>query len=161
MTEQLQTGEGFQSYLDEITQDEIRHFPDMVTDGDKVAYLWDQLYEHLGVKDVDQDSEEIKKRKEAQRAQNLAKVIGIRQDQFPQVFQNGMPDEKHKKRLERSVAFMSLFIRIFEDPEVRSRNLNFPHPQLHGKSPIQALIAGNTDQALYFAAMSATHQDLV
>jgi hypothetical protein len=166
----------FQAFLDEVTQKEIGHFPELSVNGsttetDKqgtmIAYIWDNLYPLLyrekriicpkpAKENIPTEAE-----KEKIREQNLAKILGLDADELPKVFQRGIPEGQLKSRLEKTFAAVNLFLRAFEDLEERSRNLTFPRPELHGKSPIDSLIAGNTDKVLYFAAMSAKHLDVL
>ena len=161
MTEQAEGSIKLQEFLNEVTKDELSHFPDVETDGDKIATIWDNLYVCLGKSDENDNAEEVKKNKEKIREINLARIIGIKANRLKSVFEKGMLDEKLKKRLDRTFACTTIFMRIFEDPKERARNLMFPQPALHHKTPIEALMAGNVDRVLYFAAMSGRHHNLV
>jgi hypothetical protein len=158
--EQVEESVKLQEFLDEVTNQELRYFPDIETDGDKVAYLWDNLYMALGESGSENNTEEEKKRNEKVKEINLAGLIGVQANQLKSIFEKGMPDGKLKKRLDRTFAFTSIFMRIFEDPQERIRNLTFSQPSLHHKTPIQALRSGNIDKVLYFAAMSGMHLTL-
>jgi hypothetical protein len=164
----------FQTYLDGVTQGEIEHFPELATgdditgidrQGTMILHIWDNLHPLLYVerkficggttKEVNESE------KEKIRTRNLAKILGLSGSELPGVFQRGVPEGQLRTRLERTFACVNLFMRIFEDPIERNRNLTFPRPELRGKSAIDSLFAGNVDQVLYFAAMSARHLDVL
>jgi len=161
MIEQAERHPEFQRFLSDVTQNELAHFPDVKTNGDKVAFIWDNLYECLGEKDTEEDTIEAKKYKEKIREFSLAKIIGVKQNQLQKSVADETLSNEPDKRLNRIFAFTTIFIRIFEDPKERARNLMFAQPSLHHKTPIEAIKAGNVDLVLNFAAMSGIHLNLV
>jgi hypothetical protein len=177
MTDEITPKDRLQTYLDEITGNELDRFPELLANEETsetgrqdsmIARIWYELYPILYVekriicpKPIKPAEEKTEARKDTVRTEKLAKVLGIRIGELPAVIQHGMPNERLKQRLERTFVALNLFLRIFEDPEERARNLTFPRPELHGKSPIDAFIAGKTDEVLYLAAMSARHLDVL
>jgi hypothetical protein len=173
MTEAAETNH-FQTFLDEVTQKEIEHLPELVvgdditeidSQGTMMLHIWDNLYPLLYVERkfiCGGPTKEISENeKEKIREQTLAKILGLKVSELPGVFQRGIPEGQLKTRLERTFACINLFMRIFEDSAERRRNLTFPRPELRGKSPIDSLVAGNVDKVLYFVAMSARHSDVL
>jgi hypothetical protein len=161
MIEQAEKNPGLQQFLNEITQNELAHFPDVQTNGEKIAFIWDNLYESLGEKDTQDDTQDAKKTKEKIREFNLARIIGVKQNQLQQSVADETINHETTQRLNRTFACTTIWMRIFEDKEEMRFNLATPQPSLHHKNPIQAFVAGNIDQVLYFAAMSGTHLNLV
>jgi hypothetical protein len=172
VTETAETN-NFQTFLDEVTQREIEHFPELVvgdniteidSQGTMMLHIWDNLYPLLYVEKKficgGPTREVSENEKEKIRTRNLAKILGLEASELPGVFQSGIPEGQLKTRLERTFACVNLFMRIFEDATELKRNLTFPRPELRGKSPIDSLVAGNVDNVLYFAAMSARHLDV-
>jgi hypothetical protein len=179
MTETAERNSRLQAYLAEVTKNELDRFPELtISDtvneidrqGTMIAHIWDNLYPILYVeknficvypKPQKPIRELTEKEKDTIRNGHLAKILGLEAEGLPHVFQHGMPNERLKQRLERTFVAVNLFMRIFEDPLEFRRNLSFKRPELHGKSPIEALIAGNVDKVLYSVALSAGHHEVL
>jgi hypothetical protein len=178
MTEVEERKSRLQAYLDEVTENELNRFPELtISDtvneidrqGTMIAHIWDNLYPILYVeknficvypKPQKSIRELTEKEKDTIRNGHLAKILGLKAEGLPRAFQHGMPNERLRQRLERTFVAVNLFMRIFKDPLEFRRNLSFKRPELHGKSPIEAWMAGNTDKVLYFVVMSAGHHDV-
>ncbi|MCL5435259.1 MAG: hypothetical protein M1405_02615 [Patescibacteria group bacterium] len=121
--------------LDGIVKSELEKHPDVITDGDKFANIW----AIFGLKDAD-----------------LARILGIDENQMNDVFDTGIPEEL-RERLDRTFTYASILEREIRSYEEISKLLTTKTPILRkapysryspSRSPLDCMKQGEIDGLL-------------